>query len=203
MRSQPRRDRVPRGAVSENFAAYQPLRVTFKSVKPCQHRVPRGHSSNDDLCKTKRLFGSYFLRSGVTNLLAIAGHFASCRWVIGPHNFLVIPWNLLVQDCWSLLNAKLQDCWSRLNPLRATQNFFALRTRQAGLMFVTPVLDKNSCFSCLSYSFYLRFRDASGRRFVGRILLLVFLQVACCSHCSDALACELWIANPELWTANW
>jgi len=65
------------------------------------------------------------------------------------------------------------------------------------------VSDKNSCFSCLSYSFYLRFRDASGRRFVGRMLLLVFLQVACCSHCSDALACELRIANPELWTANW
>ena len=58
------------------------------------------------------------------------------------------------------------------------------------------VLDNNTYFSCLSYSFYLRFRDASGRRFVGRILLLVFLQVACCSHWSDALACELLIQNP-------
>jgi len=42
------------------------------------------------------------------------------------------------------------------------------------------VSDNNSCFSCLSYSFYLRFSDASGLRFVGRILLLVFLQVTCC-----------------------
>jgi len=39
------------------------------------------------------------------------------------------------------------------------------------------VLDHNS-FSCLAYSFYLRFSDASGRRFVGKILLLFFLQVA-------------------------
>ena len=57
------------------------------------------------------------------------------------------------------------------------------------------VLDHHSCFSCLDYSFYLRFSDASGRRFVGRILLLFFLQVACCRHCSDALACELLIQN--------
>ena len=39
------------------------------------------------------------------------------------------------------------------------------------------------------------FSAASGRRFVGRILLLVFLQMACCSHCSDALACELLMQN--------
>jgi len=32
---------------------------------------------------------------GVTNLFAIAGHFVSYRWVSGPHNFLVILWNLL------------------------------------------------------------------------------------------------------------
>jgi len=35
------------------------------------------------------------VRSGVTNLFAIAGHFVSYRWVSGPHNFLVILWNLL------------------------------------------------------------------------------------------------------------
>jgi len=57
------------------------------------------------------------------------------------------------------------------------------------------VLDNKSCFCCLSNSFYLRFRDASGRKFVGTILLLVFLQMACCGHCSDALACELLIQN--------
>jgi len=34
-------------------------------------------------------------RSGVTNLLAIAGHFVSYHWVSGPHNFLVILLNLL------------------------------------------------------------------------------------------------------------
>ena len=33
--------------------------------------------------------------AGVTNLFAIAGHFVSYRWVSGPHNFLVILWNLL------------------------------------------------------------------------------------------------------------
>jgi len=37
-------------------------------------------------------------RSGVTNLFAVVGRFVSYRWVIGPHNFLVILWNLLVQD---------------------------------------------------------------------------------------------------------
>jgi len=51
-----------------------------------------------------------------------AGHFVSYRWVSGPHNVLVILWNLLktkknvhqqkqtgneVQDCWSRLNASL------------------------------------------------------------------------------------------------
>jgi len=35
------------------------------------------------------------------------------------------------------------------------------------------VLDDNSCFSCLSCAFYLRFSDVSGRRLVGKILLLV------------------------------
>ena len=33
--------------------------------------------------------------AGVTNLFAIAGHFVSYLWVSGPHNFLVILWNLL------------------------------------------------------------------------------------------------------------
>jgi len=85
--------------------------------------------------------------TGVTNLYAIAGHFVSYRWVIGPHNFLVILWNLLVQDCWSRLNAKVQhcwsrlnakvqDCWSRLNASRAARNSFA------GRMFVTPGLKR-------------------------------------------------------------
>jgi len=61
--------------------------------------------------------------------------------------------------------------------------------------FGSYCLRQQQLFFCLSYSFYLRFSDASGRRFVGRILLLVFLQMACCSHCSDALACELLIQN--------
>ena len=43
------------------------------------------------------------------------------------------------------------------------------------------------------YSFYLRFSDASVRRFVGRILLLFYLQAVCYSHRSDALACGLLI----------
>jgi len=110
------RDRVPRGAVLENFAAYQPCRVTFKCVKPRQRRVPRGRSSNDE----------------------------------------------------SLQNEETLE---------------------------VIVLDNNSYFSCSSYSFYLRFPDASGRRFVGKILLLVFVQVECCSHSSDALTCHLLIQN--------
>jgi len=34
-------------------------------------------------------------KPGVTNLFAIACHFVSYCWVSGPHNFLVILWNLL------------------------------------------------------------------------------------------------------------
>ena len=34
-------------------------------------------------------------RPGVTNLFAITAHFVTYRWVSGPHNFLVILWNLL------------------------------------------------------------------------------------------------------------
>jgi len=109
-------NRVPRGAVLENFATYQLRRVTFKCVKPRQRRLPCGRSSNDE----------------------------------------------------SLQNEDFSE---------------------------VIVLVNNTYFSCLSYSFYLRFRDASGRRFVGRILLLVFLQVACCNHCSDVLAWELLIQN--------
>jgi len=85
----------PRGAVLENFAAYQPRRVTFESVKPRQCRVPRGRSSNDE----------------------------------------------------SLQNEETE----------------------------VIVSDNNSYFSCLSYSCYLRCSNASGQRFVGRIMLLVFL----------------------------
>ena len=36
-----------------------------------------------------------YSRAGATNLFAIAGHFVSYCWVSGPHNFLVILWNLL------------------------------------------------------------------------------------------------------------
>jgi len=103
----------PRSAVLENFAAYQPRRVTFKCVSR-----------------------------------------ASAAYRVDVH---------LMMNLWDFSKV--------------------------------IVLDNNSYSSCLSYSFYLRFRDASGRGFVARILLLVFLQVACCSHCSNALACELLIQN--------
>jgi len=56
------REPVPRGAVLENFAAYQPRRVTFESVKPRQRLVPRGRSSNDEPLQNKETFGSYCLR---------------------------------------------------------------------------------------------------------------------------------------------
>jgi len=68
-------------------------------------------------------------KPGVTNLFAIAGQFVSYRWVIGLHNFLVILWNLLVQDCWSRLNA---SC--------AARNSFA------GRMFITPGLNDGIWF---------------------------------------------------------
>jgi len=68
------------------------LRVTFKSVKPRQPRVPSGRSSYDE----------------------------------------------------SLQNEETSE---------------------------VSVFDNNSCFSGLSYSIYLRFSDATGRRFVERILL--------------------------------
>jgi len=70
----------------------------------------------------------------------------------------------------------VQSCW--MLPSFAKQRDFSN----------VIVLGNSSCFSSLSYSFYLRFSDASGRRFVGSILLLFFLQVACCSLCSDAPA---------------
>ena len=75
-------------------------------------------------------FNGILYRTGVTNLFAIACHFVSYCWVIGPHNFLVILWNLLVQDC-----------WSRLNASQAAQNSFA------GRMFVTTGIDQLSRFS--------------------------------------------------------
>jgi len=37
----------------------------------------------------------HLFKPGVTNLLDIAGHFVSYRCVSGPHNFLVMLWNLL------------------------------------------------------------------------------------------------------------
>jgi len=44
----------------------------------------------------KRVFNfCWRSKAGVTKLIAIAGHFVSYRWVSGPHNFLVILWNLL------------------------------------------------------------------------------------------------------------
>jgi len=104
--------------------------------------------------------------------------------------------------------------WKILPPRRVTSKNFKPRQRcvpcgcssndeslQNKDFLEVIVLDHNGCSSCLVYSFYLRFSDASERRFVCRILLLFCLQVACCSHCSDALACELLI-NPELWIAN-
>jgi len=43
----------------ENFAAYQPRRVTFKSVK--QRRVPRGRSSKNESLQNEETFGSFCL----------------------------------------------------------------------------------------------------------------------------------------------
>jgi len=40
----------------ENFAVYQPRRVTFNSVKPRQRHVPRGRSSNDESLQNKETF---------------------------------------------------------------------------------------------------------------------------------------------------
>ena len=37
----------------------------------------------------------YASSAGMTNLFATVGHFVSYCWVSGPHNFLVILWNLL------------------------------------------------------------------------------------------------------------
>ena len=73
----------------------------------------------------------------MTNLFAIAGHFVSYRWVSGPHNFLVILWNLLKTKKLFINRSgskKVQDCWSRLNASRAARNSFA------GPMFVTSGL---------------------------------------------------------------
>ena len=51
-----RRDGVPRSAVLANFTAYQPRRMTFKSVKPRQRRVPRGRSSEEESLQNKEIF---------------------------------------------------------------------------------------------------------------------------------------------------
>ena len=70
-------------------------------------------------------------------LFAIAGHFVSYRWVSGPHNFLVILWNLLmtkkiVQQKQTTNESNKNPC--ELNASRAARNSFA------GRMFVTSAL---------------------------------------------------------------
>ena len=49
-------NRVPRGAVLENFAAYQPRRVTFICIKLRQRCKPRGRSSNDESLRNEKTF---------------------------------------------------------------------------------------------------------------------------------------------------
>jgi len=49
-------NRVPRGAVLDNFAVYQPRRVTFKCVKPRQRGLPRERSSNDESLQNEKTF---------------------------------------------------------------------------------------------------------------------------------------------------
>ena len=65
--------------------------------------------------------------AGVTNLFAIAGHFVSYHWVSGPHNFLVILWNLFktkkIVHQQKQTAKKVQDCWSRQNASRAVKLF--------------------------------------------------------------------------------
>jgi len=105
-----------------------------------------------------------------------------CRVPAAPCHF----WKCCVSVVW-----KCEPRQHRV-PRGRSYNDESLQNRDFSEVIVS---DNNSYFSCLSYSFYLRFSNASGRKFVGRILLLVFLQVACYSHCSDALARELLIQN--------
>jgi len=72
------------------------------------------------------------------NLFAIADHFVSYRWVIGPHNFFVIVWNLLKtkkivcqQKQTTNERNKNPEC---LNASWAAQN--------SGCMFVTSDLER-------------------------------------------------------------
>ena len=97
-------------------------------------------------------------KARVTNLFAIAGHFVSYRWVSGPHNFLVILWNLLKTK--KIVHQQKQttnesnNCWSRLNASRAARNSFVDRMRPVGRVFVTPALKQR--LSILSNSFCTR-----------------------------------------------
>jgi len=80
---------------------------------------------------------------GVTNLFASAGHFVSYRWVSGPHNFLVILWNLLKRKKLFINRSgskKFQDCWSHLNASRAARNSIV------GRMFITSALNNARVF---------------------------------------------------------
>jgi len=80
---------------------------------------------------------------GVTNLFAIVGHFVSYRWVSGPHNFVVILWNLLKRKKLFINRSKskkFQDCWSHLNASRAARNSVV------GRMFVTSALNNARVF---------------------------------------------------------
>jgi len=73
--------------------------------------------------------------AGVTNLFAIVGHFVSYCWVSGPHNFLVILWNLLKTK--TIVHQQKQttnesnNCWSRLNASRGARNSFVGDMRTA------------------------------------------------------------------------
>ena len=97
---------------------------------------------NQDLVNHRQKFKTSFShrhRAGVTNLFAIAGHFVSYRWVSGPHNFVVILWNLLKTK--KIVHQQKQttnesnNCWSHLNASRAVRNSFV------GRMFVSPVIE--------------------------------------------------------------
>ena len=101
--------------------------IATKNLGIAYHKVGVGCSMqsipkrNERRSKEPASTFGYRHRTGVTNLFAIAGHFVSYRWVIGPSNCLVILWNLLVQYCWF--------AWMRKFKMLVSPECFAGRTK--------------------------------------------------------------------------
>jgi len=90
-------------------------------------------------------------KPGVTNLFAIPGHFVSCHWVSGPHNFVVILWNLLKRKKLEAGEAKFTTAGLVLNASRAACSSPPVRSLSI-FVFCSAATNKNYVFVHVKYS---------------------------------------------------